>query len=159
MLSVSLYVCKCGRCLCGYTGRNWKGELFSQFPPLPITRTGASFKAGGSLAGFLISFGALFYAYRSMGGTALMFKVTVVPKQRRFNRTGSTFTAKITVLKRKSGRKSEHNADAIWEAGGLTVHLRNVEEDDMVMIALFDGASGRWESDFFDPLCQSLTLN
>jgi hypothetical protein len=33
------YVCRCGRCLCGYTGRNWKGELFSQFPPLPIART------------------------------------------------------------------------------------------------------------------------
>jgi hypothetical protein len=32
------YVCTCGRCLCGYTGRNWKGELFSQFPPLPIAR-------------------------------------------------------------------------------------------------------------------------
>ena len=33
------YVCRCGRCLCGYTGRNWKGELFSQFPPLPISRS------------------------------------------------------------------------------------------------------------------------
>jgi hypothetical protein len=32
------YVCGCARCLCGYTGRNWKGELFSQFPPLPILR-------------------------------------------------------------------------------------------------------------------------
>jgi hypothetical protein len=119
---------------------------------------GASFKAGGSLAGFLISFGALFYAYRSMGGTALMFRVTVLPKQGRFNRAGSAFTATITVMKPKSGRKSEHNGEVVWEAGGLTVHLRNMEEDDMVMIALSDGAN-RWESDFFDPLCQSLTLN
>lgn len=31
------YVCGCGRCLCGYEGWNWKGEPFSQFPPLPIS--------------------------------------------------------------------------------------------------------------------------
>ena len=36
--SCRYYVCRCGRCLCGYTGKNWKGELFSQFPPLPIGR-------------------------------------------------------------------------------------------------------------------------
>jgi len=32
------YVCRCGRCLCGYTGTNWKGQLFSQYPDLPIAR-------------------------------------------------------------------------------------------------------------------------
>ncbi len=32
------YVCRCGRCLCGYTGRNYQGDLFTQSPPLPISR-------------------------------------------------------------------------------------------------------------------------
>lgn len=32
------YVCRCGRCLCGYTGKNYLGQLFSQFPALPIPR-------------------------------------------------------------------------------------------------------------------------
>jgi hypothetical protein len=32
------YVCQCGLCLCGYTGRNYLGQMFSQFPPLPIPR-------------------------------------------------------------------------------------------------------------------------
>jgi hypothetical protein len=32
------YVCGCGRCLCGYTGTNWQGQLFSQCPALPIPR-------------------------------------------------------------------------------------------------------------------------
>jgi hypothetical protein len=27
-----------GTCLCGYTGRNYLGQLFSQFPALPISR-------------------------------------------------------------------------------------------------------------------------
>ena len=31
------YVCQCGRCLCGYTGRNHLGQVFS-CPPLPIPR-------------------------------------------------------------------------------------------------------------------------
>lgn len=32
------YVCQCGRCLCGYTGMNYRGEIFSQYPALPIPR-------------------------------------------------------------------------------------------------------------------------
>ena len=31
------YVCQCGRCLCGYTGRNTLGQVFSH-PPLPVPR-------------------------------------------------------------------------------------------------------------------------
>ncbi len=31
------YVCRCGRCLCGYKGKNYPGQEFS-FPPLPIPR-------------------------------------------------------------------------------------------------------------------------
>lgn len=32
------YVCKCGRCLCGFTGWNYIGQLFSQQPHLPVSR-------------------------------------------------------------------------------------------------------------------------
>ncbi|MBI5711614.1 MAG: hypothetical protein HZC42_15115 [Candidatus Eisenbacteria bacterium] len=32
------YVCRCGRCLCGYTGKNYLGQFFQQFPALPIPR-------------------------------------------------------------------------------------------------------------------------
>ena len=32
------YVCQCGRCLCGYTGMNYLGQVFSQLPELPISR-------------------------------------------------------------------------------------------------------------------------
>jgi len=32
------YVCSCGRCLCGVTARNWQGVIFSQLPPLEVTR-------------------------------------------------------------------------------------------------------------------------
>jgi hypothetical protein len=31
------YLCQCGRCLCGYTGKNHLGQVFS-YPPLPIPR-------------------------------------------------------------------------------------------------------------------------
>jgi hypothetical protein len=32
------YVCRCGRCLCGYEGWNYLGTPFEQRPPLPIPR-------------------------------------------------------------------------------------------------------------------------
>jgi hypothetical protein len=31
------YVCQCGRCLCGYTGKNYRGQVFGH-PPLPISK-------------------------------------------------------------------------------------------------------------------------
>ena len=31
------YVCECGRCLCGYTGKNSLGQVFN-CPPLPVSR-------------------------------------------------------------------------------------------------------------------------
>jgi hypothetical protein len=32
------YACRCGRCVCGYEGRNYLGQHFKQLPPLPISR-------------------------------------------------------------------------------------------------------------------------
>jgi len=32
------YVCRCGRCLCGFTGRNYQGVIFTQYPSLSIPR-------------------------------------------------------------------------------------------------------------------------
>jgi len=32
------YACICGRCLCGYEGRNYRGEFFKQHSSLPISR-------------------------------------------------------------------------------------------------------------------------
>lgn len=31
------YVCHCGRCLCGYEGKNYLGQVFNQSPELPIS--------------------------------------------------------------------------------------------------------------------------
>jgi hypothetical protein len=119
---------------------------------------GVTFKAGGALAGFVISFSILFYAYRSIGGTSLILKVAVIPQTGQFTRTGNVFKAKTTLLKHASGEKAEYDSDAIWEAGALTVHLRDIEQDDLVMIVLTDTAGGRWESDFFSPLCPIISL-
>jgi hypothetical protein len=119
---------------------------------------GVTFKAGGALAGFIVSFVILFRAYRSIGAMSLMLTVAVTPKSGRFAKTGNIFKAKITVLETASGARTEYEAEPIWAAGNLTVHLRRVPQDDLVRIVLTDGTGGHWESDFFSPLCPSITL-
>jgi hypothetical protein len=118
---------------------------------------GVTFKASGALAGFLISFLTLFYAYQMLN-PPLRVKVGVASQKGPFARTGNVFKAKSTVLKPASGAKREQDVDAIWEAGGLTIHLRGVEQDDLVMIVVTDANGNRWESDFFSPLCPSIIL-
>jgi hypothetical protein len=119
---------------------------------------GVTFKAGGSLAGFLISFGALFLGYQKIGGASLMLKVAVSSQAGPFTRAGNLFKAKTTVLKIATGVKIDGDADAIWEAGSLTVHLRDLEQDDLVMILITDDKGGCWQSDFFSPLCPKVML-
>ena len=118
---------------------------------------GVTFKAGGALAGFIISFVILFYAYQQLN-PPLMLKVGVTCAARPLARSGNPFTAQATILKRATGSRAETKVDPIWEAGGLTVHLRDIEQDDLVMITIVDSNGGRWESDFFSPLCPSITL-
>lgn len=119
---------------------------------------GVTFKAGGALAGFVIAFVLLFYAYQQIGATSLMIKVTVSLESDQFTRKGNTYTATATILKLASGSLAVHDVTAIWEPGGLTVHLRDIEQDDLVMISVMDGNGGRWESDYFSPVCPSQTL-
>jgi hypothetical protein len=119
---------------------------------------GVTFKTGGALAGFVIAFVLLFFAYQRIGATSLMLKVTVSLQTGQFARTGTNYSAKVTILKRASGDRHEMDAGVIWEAGGMTVHLRDIEQDDLVMITVVDTYGGHWESDFFSPLSPSLTL-
>jgi len=119
---------------------------------------GVTFKAGGALAGFFISFGALFFVYKNIEDTSLRFKVAVSLSAGTFSKNDNTFFATMTVMKPESGAKKDSDAEAIWEARNLTVHLRGLEQDDLVMIHMKDSKGGSWRSDFFSPLCPKITL-
>lgn len=119
---------------------------------------GVTFKAGGALAGFIISFFLVLRAYHTMGAASLMLKVGITRHAGEFNRTNKKIKAKTTLMKYATGLKTEHDAEPIWEAGSLTVHLRGIEEDDFVKIVVTDGNGGSWESDYFSPLCPVITV-
>ena len=119
---------------------------------------GVTFKTGGALAGFLISFGALFYGYKNINDTSLILKVAVTLQEGTFSKRDNLFSARMTVLKSISGAKATSDTEAIWEAGNLTVHLRDLEQDDLVMIQVTDSKGGRWKSEFFSPFCPKITL-
>jgi hypothetical protein len=119
---------------------------------------GVTFKATGSIAGFLIAFGALFLAYRKMNVTLLTLRVAVRTRKGKFPKAGSPFTARITIIKQASGNQHQQDAIVIWEAGALIVHLRDIEDDDLVMIALTDAAGTAWQSEFFSPLRPEVIL-
>ena len=119
---------------------------------------GVTFKATGSIAGFLISFGALFLAYRKMKITSLTLRVAVRTRKGKFTKAGNPFAARITIIKQASGKQHQQDAIVIWEVGALIVHLREIEDDDLVMIVVTDGAGTTWQSDFFSPLRPEVIL-
>ncbi len=124
---------------------------------------GLTFKAGGALAGFLISFAALFFALQKLEPdprrpSYLMLTVAVTLGSKKLPRTGQ-YRATITVLKPLTGIKEVQQTNAIWTAGNLTVHLLNIERDDLVMIVLTDEKSSQWESEYFSPLSPTVILS
>ncbi|MBI1830173.1 MAG: hypothetical protein HYR84_01835 [Planctomycetes bacterium] len=119
---------------------------------------GITFKAGGALAGFVIAFALLFAAYQRLNVTIPLLRVTVWPPKGDFPATGNPYSARLTIMKYASGRLEQRDAVVIWESAGLTVHLRDIEQDDLVMIELTDCNGKSWRSVYFNPLCSDQQL-
>lgn len=119
---------------------------------------GITFKAGGALAGFIITFLLLYQAYMNFVRVVLVHKVAIIAAANPFVKAGKKYTAKASLLHMTTGNRRDRDADVIWDAGVLTVLLREIENDHMVQVCITDGNGGTWESDSFSPLWTKITL-
>lgn len=120
---------------------------------------GVTFQTGGALAGFVITLVLLFYIYQNIHvERPVTINVTVVLSNGTFTKKGNDFSAKATIMKRATIGKTDRSVPVVWQAGGLTVQLRDIEPDDLVMITISDARGGNWQSEFFSPYSTNLTL-
>ena len=121
---------------------------------------GVSFKAGGALAGFVISMVLMYYMYQNINvdPNRPIVKVAVVPAVGALPRNVD-LTAIVTIINRKTGSKRESSLETIWEAGLLTVLLRDLEQEDLVKIAITEPKGGRkLNGEYFSPFSTTLTI-
>jgi hypothetical protein len=119
---------------------------------------GFTFKAGGALAGFLIAFTFLNYAYSKFGASLRFLEISVMPEKGKFKRVGNVFVGSCTIRNRSTNKQKEVVCSPIWAAGSLTVMLREIGEDEMVKITVKDSNGGHWESEYFSILHPTVAL-
>jgi hypothetical protein len=91
-----------------------------------------------------------------MGNASLILKVAVNINPPLKKSLGA-YTVSCHIIKQASAFKSERSCSLIWEAGGPTVHIHDIEQDDLVMLRVT--ANGKtWETNHFSPLGPEVSL-
>lgn len=115
---------------------------------------GLGFKAGGAFGGFIIVFWLSQRVLKELRETApkqdpLIIRVPLLPKPSRFSRS-TVYRCTYWVLDPVSGQRKAVKAEPVWEAGVLTVYVRDVGQNESVQVRVED-AKTVWESDYFSP--------
>ena len=120
---------------------------------------GLSFEAGGAFGGFVLVFWLsprlLERLRRSYSGDQTVnLKIPINDRlplsdfPSRFTRA-QQYACKYSLFNTQTGDVREFQAEYTWEAGHLTVYVRNVGENDMIMVEVEDGNTS-WSSENFD---------
>lgn len=114
---------------------------------------GFGFRAGGAFGGFVIVFWIsltiLERLRRADGGNqASGLKLPLKAQPSKFDRAGS-YRCKYWLYDTQTGDNREFPATYTWEAGFLTIYIRDVGENDMIKVRVEDGQKS-WESEHFD---------
>lgn len=115
---------------------------------------GIGFKAGGAVAGFML----IFY----MSGRAFSRLDKVLAKERRinmklhlvgdpeaFDHQDSSYMCKYSLFDEGTGDRREFDTKHRWEAGYLTLDVREVGANDLITVRIENDQNKVWECDFF----------
>jgi hypothetical protein len=125
---------------------------------------GFGFKAGGAIAGFMIIFvlsrNTIEKFYEKRENMLITVKVYLLGKPTSFARN-HTYAAEYRVFDGDTGDSKEFSATPFWEAGFLTVIIKDVGDRDFLTIRVKNGDATIWESESFhsrSPKVADLTL-
>ena len=118
------------------------------------TLLGVSFKAGGAVAGFILIFLISMKAIERLQveeERRINVKLHLVGKPERFDRQDTTYVCKYWLFNEETGERQELSSRHRWEAGYLTLDVREVGPDDMIKVRIENAQQKVWESQFFHP--------
>lgn len=108
---------------------------------------GFSFKAGGALAGFLIIFRVL---QKQLARSVPVTKLHLEGAPS-FDRRG-TYRCAYEIFNDENGERRHVTVKPRWEAGFLTIDVRDVGHNDLIAIEVMaEGDGSVWTCDFFPP--------
>lgn len=116
---------------------------------------GLSFKAGGAIAGFIIIFWlsqiviSKFNMQSQTTSPIINVKVYLTTKPNSFIRSDSSYEAEYIIFNENTGDSKSFNTRPFWEAGYLTVLVKDVGEKDYLTVKLKNSNDELWESDSF----------
>lgn len=88
---------------------------------------------------------------RSDSSSLTKFKITVKSKPEIINRSVK-YLCSCIICNDDNGEEVEKDSEIRWEAGGLTVTLRNIKPSELVQLKIYDESkSCFWESEYFYP--------
>lgn len=113
---------------------------------------GVTFEAGGAIAGFIIVFLLTSRTLRQFRDASPKFsiKVPAVDTEPTGFSQARNYTCKYSLFATDTGTRQEVPAEYTWEAGFLTVFVKDVRRGDLVRVRIEDGGNA-WESEDFQP--------
>lgn len=116
------------------------------------TIVGFGFKAGGAVGGFLLIFwtSPKVIAMLNNREKRISMKLYLIGKPKSFDRSDKTYTCKFWIFNEETGdRKESPSFKPRWEAGFLTIDIKDVGADDMIAAQVKNAQKDVWECDYF----------
>ena len=133
----------------------WLGGSFAEVTGNQDSILGLGFKASGAVGGFIIIFTLSqktiikFYERSSQTESLINMKVYLTSQPNNFSRNDQTYEAEYKLFNEDSGDSTSFPAEHFWEAGYLTILVKNVGERDYVSVTVKNSNNDHWESESF----------
>jgi len=120
---------------------------------------GFTFEAGGAIAGFVIVFVLVAHRLEQFRKSTpieakFSIKIPAVDSVPTGFSQAKQYNCKYTLFSTGTGTRQEMSAEYTWEAGFLTVFVKDVLGQDLVRVRVEDGGQA-WESEDFQPYTRS----
>jgi hypothetical protein len=130
------------------------------------TIIGITFRASGAIAGFIIIFylstkiiDKLERIDRTTKEMIMHMKLYLIGKPKNFSRQHK-YICKYCTFNEETGIKKNSEIDYRWEAGYLTIDIREIDRYDLIKIYIEDtNNKDIWECDYFHPYAPKVEVN
>ena len=117
------------------------------------TFLGFGFKAGGAIGGFLLIFWTspkVIEMLKNKREKRINMRLYLIGNPKNFDRGDTTYTCKYRIFNEETGDSEESKLfKPRWEAGFLTIDIKDVGSDDMIAAHVENEQKDVWECDYF----------
>ena len=137
------------------------GGSFAKISGQENTLLGFSFEASGALGGFFLIFWISLRALGTLRAKAgrIHMKLHLNGKPENFERRDDTYICTYWLYNEDTGESHEFpDKKTRWEAGYLTVDIRDVGPNDLIGVRIKNAQNKVWQSDYFHSRAKKMDI-